>query len=90
LEAFKFLTINGFGSTSRKVEELETKFTEQLRAMTEIITALRNENQQLKQNQRTLESGQNSMSKMLDNLTLDIDEIQKRLKIKPKPMRTID
>jgi site-specific recombinase XerD len=48
-EAFKFLTINGFGSQGRKIEELEKQFTEQLRAMTAIMTELRNENSQLKQ-----------------------------------------
>jgi site-specific recombinase XerC len=47
-EAFKFLTINGFGSTSRKVEELESQFTAQIRALTETLTELRTENSQLR------------------------------------------
>jgi len=41
--AFKFLTINGFGSTSRKVEELETKFDSQNRATVETISKLQNQ-----------------------------------------------
>lgn len=67
--AFKFLTINGFGSTSRKVEELETKFTVELKAMTEIMTALRNENATLKQQLGTVANQQNTISKTLANLT---------------------
>jgi site-specific recombinase XerD len=47
--AFKFLTINGFGSASRKVEELEQKFDLQNKTLTEIITELRTENKQLKE-----------------------------------------
>jgi site-specific recombinase XerD len=41
--AFKFLTINGFGSTSRKVEELETKFDAQNRATVETIARLQSQ-----------------------------------------------
>lgn len=40
-EAFKFLTVNGFGSTSRKVEELETKIDAQNRALVDTITELK-------------------------------------------------
>lgn len=47
-EAFKFLTINGYGSQSRKVEELEKKFDAQNKTLTEIITELRTENKHLK------------------------------------------
>jgi len=41
--AFKYLTVNGFGSTSRKVEELETKFDAQNRATVETISRLQNQ-----------------------------------------------
>jgi hypothetical protein len=34
-EAFKFLTINGYGSRSRKLEEMDIKFTNQLKALTD-------------------------------------------------------
>jgi site-specific recombinase XerD len=68
-ESFKYLTINGFGSTSRKVEELETKFTEQLKAMTETLTALRNENAQLKTQLGTVADQQNTIQKTLANIT---------------------
>jgi hypothetical protein len=47
-EAFKFITINGFGSTSRKVEELETQTNEKLRVLTDIMTQLRTENEGFK------------------------------------------
>jgi integrase len=42
-DVFKFLTINGYGSTSRKIEELESKFDTQNRAMVETITRLQNQ-----------------------------------------------
>ena len=85
--AFKFLTINGFGSTSRKVEELEVKFTEQLRVMTEIITEVKKERDSFKQELASLRSDTHSMTKSIGSLTTDIDVIQKKLKIKPKPIK---
>lgn len=54
-EAFKFLTVNGFGSQSRKIEELETKFDTQNRTYMEIITELRAENKELRMKQINLE-----------------------------------
>ncbi len=54
--AFKFLTINGYGSQSRKLEELDNKFTAQLKAMSETITELRTEKEQ--QNKRIGEVAQ--------------------------------
>jgi site-specific recombinase XerD len=49
VEAFKHLTINGYGSTSRKVEELETKFDAQNKTLLEMLTELREENKRLKE-----------------------------------------
>ena len=46
--AFKFLTINGYGSQSRKLEEMEKKFDAKTDAMLEMLTKLSNENKQLK------------------------------------------
>jgi len=34
-EAFKYLTVNGFGSTSRKIEELEQSMNEKLKTLTD-------------------------------------------------------
>lgn len=89
LEAFKFLTINGYGSQSRKVEELEVKFTEQLRVMTEIITEVKKERDSFKQELASLRSDTHSMTKSIDSLTTDIDVIQKKLKLKPRPLKEV-
>jgi site-specific recombinase XerC len=50
--AFKFLTINGYGSTSRKLEQLENKFNEQNKTLLEMMTEIREENKQLKAEQQ--------------------------------------
>jgi hypothetical protein len=47
--AFKFLTVNGFGQTSRRVEDLEKKFDSQTKTLMEMLTEMREENKQLKQ-----------------------------------------
>ena len=47
-EAFKFLTVNGFGSQSRKIEELEQDFQKTKNELIELITELRAENKQLR------------------------------------------
>jgi site-specific recombinase XerD len=47
--AFKFLTINGYGSTTRKIEELENKMDKQNRNVLEMITELREENKKLRE-----------------------------------------
>ncbi len=78
-EGFKFLTINGFGSQSRKIEELEKQFTEQLRTMTQIMTELKNENVQLKaqQNQTMTE-----MTTTFKTLTARIEKLEPKKKEK--------
>jgi hypothetical protein len=50
--AFKFLTINGYGSTSRKLEQIEKKFDQQNKTLLEMMTELREENKQLKAEQQ--------------------------------------
>jgi hypothetical protein len=47
--AFKFLTVNGFGQTSRRVEELEKKFDAQTKTLMEMLTDMREENKALRQ-----------------------------------------
>lgn len=89
--AFKFLTINGFGSTSRKVEELQLDFQKTKNELIDIITELRTENKALKQQLGTVESNTNSLSKMLDNLTTRVEKTEKKLGLKSKPLGdTID
>jgi site-specific recombinase XerD len=46
-EAFRFLTINGFGSTSRKVEELENKMRQDKETLVNLITEQQNRIEQL-------------------------------------------
>jgi site-specific recombinase XerD len=41
-DAFKFLTINGYGSTSRKIEEIEKKFDAQTKTLMEMLTEMKN------------------------------------------------
>jgi site-specific recombinase XerD/uncharacterized coiled-coil protein SlyX len=82
-EAFKFLTINGFGSTSRKVEELETKFTEQLRAMTETLTELRKENAELKAQQAKTDSTLGEMVNGFKDINERLSYYEKHGKKKP-------
>jgi hypothetical protein len=48
-EAFKYLTINGYGSQSRKIEELNQKFDAQTRTLTEIIIELKEESKALRE-----------------------------------------
>jgi site-specific recombinase XerD/uncharacterized coiled-coil protein SlyX len=64
-EAFKFLTVNGFGSQSRKIEELEAKYDAQNRILTEIITEQREEIKQLKE--------------QLASMRTDVTEIRKEM-----------
>ena len=71
-EAFKFLTINGYGSQLHKVEELEQKFDLQNKTLTEIITELRVENKQLKERLANLETSQNGAEKALMYLGKEI------------------
>jgi site-specific recombinase XerD len=92
--AFKYLTINGFGSTQRTVEELKREFQvtreedkKKIDTLIGIMTNLQAENTNLKQKLATVESNTNSMSKEISSLTTDIDVIQKKLKIKPKPIK---
>jgi integrase len=89
-EAFKFLTINGYGSQSRKIEELEVKFTEQLTAMTEIMTELRTENKTLKQQLEENGRDMHKMTTSLEDLTARVETTEKRLKLKPKQKVRID
>lgn len=66
-------------------------------AVKQKVSDLESENKKLKarireleENIRTYESDKNSMQKMLDSQTMDILEIQTKLGIKPKPIRSVD
>jgi len=83
-EAFKFLTINGYGSQSRKLEELETKFTEQLRVMTEIMTELKNERDSVKAELAEIKNEQKTIKKMIGDNDKRFEPIEKKLGIKHK------
>jgi len=67
-DAFNFLTINGFGSQSRKIEELEQKFDVQTKTLMEIITELRTENKQLKQKLNGIEIGQVELKRAITKM----------------------
>jgi integrase len=70
-EAFKFLTVNGFGSTSRKVEEIETKFTKTTSELAETIAQMSIENKTLKEGFDMLKS---SFDLLLTQYGKDADE----------------
>lgn len=73
--AFKFLTINGFGQTSRKIEELQLDFQKTKNELVELITELRTENKTLKQQL-------DSNSHTLGELTESVKQIKKTIGIK--------
>jgi len=75
VEAFKYLTINGFGQTSRKVEELQQDFQKTKNELVELITELRNEN-------KTLKAQLESNSHTLGELTESVKQIKKTVGIK--------
>ena len=79
LEAFKFLTINGYGSQSRKVEELAQKFDSQTKTLMELITELREENKGLK---AQLAENTNTMNKVLSLPTIQKELIKAKEKVK--------
>jgi site-specific recombinase XerD len=55
-ESFKFLTINGYGSQSRKIEELQNDFQRTKNELIELITELRTENKGLKTQLASIEN----------------------------------
>jgi predicted ribosome quality control (RQC) complex YloA/Tae2 family protein len=71
-EAFKYLTINGYGSQSCKVEELNQKFDAQTKTLMELITELREENKQLKAQLSELTQTQNGIENALKYLGREI------------------
>jgi integrase len=89
-EAFKFLTINGYGSQSRKLAELEQKMDTQTKTLTEIITELRTENKQLKEQLANIQQTQIGIVSVLKSAKLisednsggiqNITKIVKRIK----------
>ena len=62
VDAFKFLTINGFGSTNRKVEELEAKMNQDKTTLINLIT------EQQKRIDRLLNATDPNLSKILGEI----------------------
>lgn len=79
-EAFKYLTINGYGSQSRKLEELEQKFDMQTKTLTEIITELRVENKQLKEQIAKLDAGQTALTNEMKLYRTEHSELKNQMK----------
>lgn len=80
-DAFKFLTINGYGSQSRKVEELAQKFDSQTKTLMELITELREENKGLKLQLASIENKQDTLSKKIDGIdkrTVALEETERK------------
>lgn len=80
-EAFKYLTINGYGSQSRKLEELEQKFDMQTKTLTEIITELRLENKQLKEQLATVQNTQNQLTNEMKMYRSEQSELKNEMKL---------
>ena len=80
-EAFKYLTINGYGSQSRKVEELAQKFDSQTKTLMELIAELREENKGLKMQLASIENKQDTLSKKIDGIdkrTVALEEVERK------------
>jgi hypothetical protein len=91
LEAFKFLTINGYGSQSRKVEQLAQQIEADKQALNQKIADMTQTNTQVMDNLNKriayLEDllTKNSVEfKKIMGLAEDIAEIKTKLKIKEK------
>jgi site-specific recombinase XerD len=90
LEAFKFLTINGYGSQSRKLEEIDQKFTTQLKAITDLLTEVKGERDQLKAELATIKNGQNELKKMIGDNTKRITVLEETERKRPEKKKVWD
>lgn len=83
--AFKFLTVNGFGQTSRRVEELEHKFDAQTKTLMEMLTEMREENKVLKlelqEYKAKNDTERQEMKVELKKLSTQVQKHQKRTQI---------
>lgn len=86
-DCFKFLTVNGYGSQSRKLEEIEIKFDKQLKALVEMVTELKGERDGLKAQLATIENKQNTLEKKIDQR---LEPVEKKLGIKHKEKVDVD
>lgn len=86
-EAFKFLTINGYGSQSRKLEEMDVKFTQQLKALTDLITELKTERDGLKAQLATIENKQDTISKKIDGMDKRLTVVEETERKKPEKVK---
>ena len=83
-EAFKFLTINGYGSQSRKLEEIDAKFTTQLKAITDLLTEVKGERDALKAELAEIKNGQNTLEKKIDGMDKRLTVVEKTEQKKPE------
>lgn len=67
-DAFRFLTVNGIGSQSRKLEELAQDFQKTKNELIELITELRTENKQLKEQLANIETNQRMIKEDIETL----------------------
>ena len=86
-DVFKFLTINGYGSQSRKLEEIDTKFTQQLKAITDLLTEVKGERDALKAELAEIKNGQNTLSKKIDNQNERIMVLEETERKKPEKVK---
>lgn len=93
-EAFKFLTINGFGQTSRKIEELQQQMTEQSKQDTErfrtLTDTISKQNQIIEKLEAQLAANTNSIGEMRSDLTdfrMQLAKIRKKEKMEPEPFK---
>jgi len=73
--AFKFLTINGYGSTSRKLEEMEKKFDQQNKNLLEMLTEIHAENKQMKEKMEIQELKIKALQAVVKK-PFDVDKIE--------------
>ena len=81
---------NGNGAVKAKVEALSTTTEQLIKMLAEKDEKLKQQDEQIKAQEnkiRTLESDKNTMRKEIDSHDMDILEIQKKLGIKPKPLK---
>jgi integrase len=100
-DAFAHLTINGFGSTQRTVEELKHEFEttrvedrKKLEELVSLVVDLRTENRDLKTQLGKVENKQDTQSKMIASMQKDIQDqgidiikIQKKVGIQSKSVK---
>jgi len=83
-ECFKFLTINGYGSQSRKLEQIEQKFDSQLKTLVEMVSELKGERDALSAKLAEIQNEQKTLNKAMVNFEEFKATVEKKLNIKQK------